>query len=113
MLAAGGGYTGDNISIEGNLSMTALHFPAARQGLAPLCRAQTFVLARLTSFNCGAGDLRWTLIALFLRALDAAFAFGQRQLARWARGVLRRAWQGARFAAELHPADSTVAAGGH
>ena len=113
MLAAGGGYTGDNISIEGNLSMTALHFPAARQGLAPLCRAQTFVLARLTAFNCGAGDLRWTVLALALHALKAASEFAQRQLARWARGVLRRAWQGACFAAELHPADSTVAAGGH
>jgi hypothetical protein len=95
------------------LDMTALRIPVARQGFGPLCRTQTFVLARLTAFNCGTGDLRGTLLALFLHALDAAFAFGQRQLARWARGVLRRAWQGARFAAELRPADSTVAAGGH
>ena len=118
MLAAGGGYTGDNISTEGNLSMTALdmtalRIPVARQALQPLCRAQTFLLARPTAFNCGAGDLRWALLALVLHALDAASAFCRRQLARWARGVLRRAWQGARFAAELHPADSTVAASGH
>ena len=94
------------------LDMTALRIPVARQGFGPLCRAQTFVLARLTAFNCGASDLRGTLLALALRVLAAALAFGQRQLTRWARGVLRRAWQGARFA-ELHPADSTVAAGGH
>jgi hypothetical protein len=112
MLAAGGGYTGDNISTEGNLSMTALHFPDGRQGFGSLCRAHTFVLLRLTSFNCGTGDLRWTVLVLALHALDAASAFAQRQLSRWARGVLRRAWQGARFAGERHHADSMVAAGG-
>jgi hypothetical protein len=111
MLAAGGGYTGDNTSTEGNLSMVVLHIPAFRQGFDPLGRARTFVLARLTSFNCDAGDLRWTILTLALHALNAALAFGQRQLARWARGVLRRAWRGARFAAELHHADSMVAAG--
>jgi hypothetical protein len=113
MLAAGGGYTGRNISTEGNLPMTALHVPTGRQAFSPFCRAHTFVLARLTSFNCDAGDLRWTILTLALHALNAALAFGERQLARWARDVLRRGWQGARFAAELHPADSTVAAGGH
>lgn len=112
MLAAGGGYTGDNISTEGNLPMTVLHIPAGCQGFGPLCRVQTFVLARLTSFNCGAGDLRWTILALALHALKVALAFAERQLARWARGVLRRAWQGARFAGELRHADSMVAAGG-
>ena len=123
MLAAGGGYTGDNISTEGNLpmpvldmtalDMTALRIPVARQALQLLCRAQPFLLARLAAFNCGAGDLRWALLALVVQALDAASAFCRRQLARWARGVLRRAWQGARFAAELRHADSTVAAGGN
>ena len=124
MLAAGGGYTGDNISTEGNLSMTVLDIPGVRQGsvqgsvqvsvqgFVPFRRIQTFVLAHLAAFNSNAGDLRWTLLAVALRALNAAAAFGQRQLARWARGVLRRAWQGARFAAELGHADSMVAAGG-
>jgi hypothetical protein len=112
MLAAGGGYTGDNISTEGNWPMTVLHIPAGRQGFNPLRRAQTFVLVRLTSFNCDAGDLRWTILTLALHVFDAASAFAQRQLARWARGVLRRAWQGARFAGELRHADSMVAAGG-
>ena len=112
MLAAGGGYTGDNISTEGNLSMTVLDIPAIRQSFGPLWRVQTFVLAHLTSFNCDPGNLRWTILTLALRALDTASVFGQRQLTRWARSVLRRAWQGARFAAELRHADSMVAAGG-
>jgi len=112
MLAAGGGYTGDNVSTEGNLPMTVLHIPAGRQGFGPLCRAHTFVLAWLTSFNCDAGDLRWIILTLALHALDAASAFARRQLARWARSVLRRAWQGARFAGEQRHADSMVAAGG-
>ncbi len=92
--------------------MTALDIPALRQGFGPLWRARTFVLAHLTAFNCDTGDLRMTALALLLQALEAANAFGQRQLARWARRVLRRAWQGARFAAELRDADSMVAAGG-
>ncbi len=92
--------------------MTVLHVPAGCQGFSPLCRVQIFVLVRLTSFNCDAGDLRWTILTLALRALEAASAFAQRQMARWARSVLRRAWQGARFAGEPHHADSMVAAGG-
>jgi hypothetical protein len=112
MLAAGGGYTGDNISTEGNLSMTALHFPDARQGFGSLRRARTFVLLHLAAFNCDAADLRTTVTALVLHALDTASAFARRQLGRWAKGVLRRAWQGARFAGEPRHADSMVAAGG-
>ena len=83
-----------------------------QQSFRPLWRAQTFVWARLISFNCGAGDLRWTVIALALHWLGAAGAFGQRQLALWARNVQRRAWQGARFAGGRRHADSMVAAGG-
>jgi hypothetical protein len=117
MLAAGGGYTGDNISTKENLSMTVLHIPAARRGLgqgcAPSCRVQAFLLARLNSVNCGAdGDLRAAMLVLALHVLNAAGSFAQRQLARWARGVLRRAWQGACFAGHQRHADSMVAAGG-
>jgi hypothetical protein len=117
MLAAGGGYTGDNISIEENLSMTVLQLPAVRRGLehgfAPFCRVQAFLLVRLNSFNCGAdGDVRWTMLALALHAFRAASSFAQRQLTRWARGVLHRAWQGACFAGHQRHADSMVAAGG-
>lgn len=83
--------------------MAILHIPAARhglaQGFAPFCRVQAFLLSRLSSFNCGAdGDLRATMLVLALHALNAAGSFAQRQLARLARGVLRRAWQGACFA---------------
>jgi hypothetical protein len=81
-----------------------------RQSPGPVWRAQAFVLRRLISFNCG--DLRWTIAALALRLLGAAVAFGQRQLSRWARRVLRRAWRGARFAAVSKHADTMVAAGG-
>jgi hypothetical protein len=75
-----------------------------------LAQVHTFVLARLLSFN--SGDLRWAIAAMALRLLGAVLAFAERQLARWARRVLRRAWQGARFAAEMSDADTMVAAGG-
>jgi len=115
MLAAGGGYTGDNISTGENLSMTilqmtGLQLPAVRQSVE-LCRVRTVLLSHLASFNCGAGDLRWTILVLALHAFHAAGSFAQQQLARWVRGVLRRAWQGARFAAHQRHADSMVAAG--
>ena len=64
-----------------------------------LARVHAFVLARLVSFN--PGDLRWAVAAMALRLLCAVFACAERQLAHWARRVLRRAWQGARFAAEM------------
>jgi hypothetical protein len=91
--------------------MTILQAFAARGGLGPFWRAHIFVLAPLASFNCNSGDLGWTLAAPTLRLLGLAGAFGQRQLNRWARGVLHRAWQGARFAGARPDADSMVAAG--
>jgi hypothetical protein len=97
-----------------NLSMMILQAFGAREGFGPFWRAHaqlhTFVWGRLIAFN--SSDLRWTIVAIVLRLFGAAWAFGERQFARWARGVLRRAWQGARFAAELSDADSMVAAGG-
>jgi hypothetical protein len=124
MLAAGGGYTlGQHFEPRRNLSMTILQTFGARaslgrESLGPFCRAHTkihihvlaFVLGRLTAFN--SGDLRWAFIAMVLRLLGAIWAFAERQLSLWARSVLRRAWQGARFAAERRAADSMVAAGG-
>ena len=90
----------------------------AREDFAPVWRAfsqlitqaHAFVLARLISFN--SGDLQWAIAAMALRLLGAAWAFGERQFSQWARRVLRRAWQGARFAAEMSDADTMVAAGG-
>jgi hypothetical protein len=93
------------------MSMMVAHLYAARESLQPLWRAQAFVWARLFAFNCDAAGLRWMIVALAVRSLGAAGALAERQLGRWARSVLRRAWQGARFAAELRPADTTVAAG--
>jgi hypothetical protein len=94
------------------MSMMVAHLFAARESLQPLWRAQAFVWARLAAFNCDAAGFRWTIVALAVRSLGAASALAQRQLGRWARSVLRRAWQGARFAAELRAADTMVAAGG-
>jgi hypothetical protein len=92
--------------------MAILQAFGVHENFGPVWRARTFVLARLTSFNCDTDDLRWTVAALAMRVLGAAWAFGLRQLDRWARSVLRRAWQGARFAADPSDADSMVAAGG-
>ena len=94
--------------------MASLQAFGARESLGPFCRAQVqlvaFVLGRVTAFN--SGDLRWAIIAMALRLLGAIWAFAERQLSLWASRVLCRAWQGARFAAERHAADSMVAAGG-
>jgi hypothetical protein len=102
--------------------MMILQALGARQSFAPFWRAgvqihaqiaalvHAFVWGRLIAFN--SGDPRWTIVAIALRLLCAALAFGERQLALWARSVLRRAWQGARFAAHSRTADSMVAAGG-
>jgi hypothetical protein len=47
------------------------------------------------------------------RAFFAALeVFLQKQLTLWAQNVIGRAWQGARFTAEMTDADTTVAAGG-
>jgi hypothetical protein len=90
--------------------MMILQAFGARQSLDPLWRAQAFVLTRLIAFNHG--DLRWALAALALRLLGSVVAFFERQLSRWARHVLRRAWQGAHFATVSKHADTMVAAGG-
>ena len=76
------------------------------QGFA---QAHAFVWARLIPFN--SGDLRWAIAAMTLRLLGAAWAFAERQFAQWAQRLLRRAWHGARFAAQMSDADTMVAAG--
>jgi hypothetical protein len=94
--------------------MMILQAVGARESFEPVWRVYAqlyaFVLARLISFN--SGDPRWAIAALALRLLGAVWAFAERQFTQWARGVLRRAWQGARFAAEMSDADTMVAAGG-
>jgi hypothetical protein len=92
--------------------MTLLYELGLRESSGPLWRTRIFVVTRLASLSGSSNDLRWVVLALVLRALATAGAFGQRQLSRWAHRVLRRAWQGARFAADLTAADTMVAAGG-
>jgi hypothetical protein len=77
-----------------------------------LLRAQSFALEHLMSFHSASGDIRWALVALALRSFNAMRAVAQEQFVLLARNVMGRAWQGARFAASLTDADTTVAAGG-
>jgi hypothetical protein len=81
---------------------------AVHSGFGPLWRVQTWALERVVAVHCRSGDFRWALVALGLDAFAALDAFMQKQLAAWARNVITRALQGARFAAA---ADTTVAAG--
>jgi hypothetical protein len=78
----------------------------------PFWRAQSWAVGHLISVHCTSGDCRWAIAALALRCLAALEAFVQKQLVSLARTVMARAWQGARFAADLTDADSMVAAGG-
>jgi hypothetical protein len=78
----------------------------------PFWRVQAWAVEHLISVHCAAGDFRWAIAALVLRSFVALEAFAQRQLVSLARSVMGRAWQGARFAAEMTNADSMVAAGG-
>jgi hypothetical protein len=81
-------------------------------GFRPFWRAQAWAMVHLIFLNSASGDVRWAIAALALRSLAALEAFAQKQLASLARTVMARAWQGARFAAEMTDADSMVAAGG-
>jgi len=78
----------------------------------PFWRVQAWVVEHLISVHCASGDFRWAIAALAMRWLVALEAFAQEQLISLARNVMGRAWQGARFAAEMTDADSMVAAGG-
>ena len=78
----------------------------------PFWRAQAWAVEHLISVHCASGDFRWAIAALAMRWFVALEAFAQKQLVSLARNVMGRAWQGARFAAEMTDADSMVAAGG-
>jgi hypothetical protein len=75
----------------------------------PFWRVQAWAVEHLISVHCASGDFRWAIAAHTMRWLEA---FAQKQLVSLARNVMGRAWQGARFAAEMTDADSMVAAGG-
>jgi hypothetical protein len=112
MLAAGGGYTGDNTSTEGDLSMMILTEFGFRGCRTPFSRARTFALEHLISFHCASGDIRWALIGLAVRSFNAVRVCAQEQFDLSVRNVAGRAWRGARFAANVTDADTMVAAGG-
>ena len=78
----------------------------------PFWRVQVWAVEHLISVHCAFGDFRWAIAALTMRCFVALEAFAQKQLVFLARNVMARAWQGARFAAEMTDADSMVAAGG-
>ena len=77
----------------------------------PFWRVQAWAVAQLTPAHCSSGDFRRTIAALALHAFAALEVFMLRQLMSLARNVMVRAWQGARFAADMTAADTTVAAG--
>ena len=79
--------------------------------LQPLCRAQLWAATHLLFMQDSSGDLRCDIVALALRGLTALEAFAERQLSSWAHRNMRRARQGAHFAAAIYPADTMVAAG--
>jgi hypothetical protein len=91
------------------MNLSAFGFRGSR---GPLARAQSLALEHLISFHCASADIRWALVALALRSFNAVWALAQEQFVLLARNVMGRAWQGARFAAEMTDADTMVAAGG-
>jgi hypothetical protein len=78
----------------------------------PFWRVQAWAVEHLIFVHGASGDFRWAIAALTMRCFVALEAFAQKQLVSLARNVMGRAWQGARFAAEMTDADSMVAAGG-
>ena len=77
----------------------------------PFWRAQAWAVEHLISVHWTSGDFRWATAALASRSFAALESFAQKQLVSLARNVMRSAWQGARFAADITDADSMVAAG--
>jgi hypothetical protein len=75
----------------------------------PVWRAQT---QALVSAHFASGDVRGAMIALALHLLAVLERLLRNQLTSWAQNIIGRAWQGARFMAEMTDADTTVAAGG-
>jgi hypothetical protein len=77
----------------------------------PLWRARLWATTHLPFMQDSTGDLSCDAAALAMRGLGALGAFARKQLSSWARRNMRRARQGAHFAAALHPADTMVATG--
>jgi hypothetical protein len=76
----------------------------------PLWRAQLWAATHLLFVQESSGDLRCDVVTLAMRGLTALEAFIEKQLSRWAQHNMRRARQGAHFAAAITAADRMVAA---
>jgi hypothetical protein len=98
MLAAGGGYTRDNTSAEGDFYMMILSDDGSFQ---PFWRAPSWAMERQIYVHVS-GDLRWAMLALALGSMRSAWAIGRQQFVRLFRSAARRAPQ---------DADTMVAAG--
>jgi hypothetical protein len=98
MLAAGGGYTRDNTSTEGDFYMIILSDDGSFE---PFWRAQSWAMERLIYVHVS-GDLRWAMIALALGSLRSVWVLGWQRFALLVRGAASRAPQ---------HADTMVAAG--
>jgi hypothetical protein len=98
MLAAGGGYTRDNTSAEGDFYMMILSDDGSFQ---PFWRAQSWATERLIYLHVS-GDLRWAMMALALGSLRSVWVLGWQQFVPLFRSAASRAPQ---------DADTMVAAG--
>jgi hypothetical protein len=98
MLAAGGGYTRDNTSTEGDFYMVILSDDGSFQ---PFWRAQSWAMERLIYVHVS-GDLRWAVLALALGSLRSVWALGRQQFVLLFRRAASRAGE---------DADTMVAAG--
>jgi hypothetical protein len=98
MLAAGGGYTRDNTSTEGDFYMMILSDDGSFQ---PFWRAQNWAMERLIYVQVS-GDLRWAMLALALASLRSVWARGQQQFVLLFRSTASRTGE---------DADTMVAAG--
>jgi hypothetical protein len=79
-------------------------------GFQPLWRAQLWAATHLLFRQNSSGDLRCDVVALAMRGLATLEAFVEKQLSCWAHHTMRRARQGAHFAATFSAADTMVAA---
>ena len=99
----------DNISTEGNLSMTIFSETGFRGRSLPLLNARHFTLAHLVLIHTTTTDLRWAMIELLLRSFTAMCVLAQGQLA----SLVCRIRRGKRCLGQgLDAADTMVAAGG-
>jgi hypothetical protein len=77
--------------------------------LQPLWRVQLWAATHLL-LQDGSGDLRCDIAALAMRGLSSLETFAERQLSSLAQRNMRRARQGANFAAAITAAATVVAA---